>query len=384
MAVQKRRTRMYEPWGYQEENNYQSDSQIFLGDLEEFFSGAKYDKNDNKIHFYNKDGEERTASTIDVGEFEQTAIIEEAYYDKDTQELVIVFTNGDVVRISVKDLIDVNEFGDGLQVNDGIVSVKLVNGDGTEKYITVDENGISAQLLDVVIEDIKERLAAEIERATGEEERIEGKLDQEIEDRIADVDAEENRAKAEEERIEGKLDDEITRAKQAEQALDGRLNSLNDELDAEKTVREAADAALGRRIDKEIDDRTSADTALNQAIENEAQRAQEAEQELEEAIESITSGSSAELEAVKALLGYTDNDTLVTSNEHEAAFGTYNISNTDVEPSGQTIFSIGNGTSDSDRRNALEVRKDGSVYLLIEGEMLNINQLLGQIAHEIY
>ena len=83
-------------------------------------------------------------------------------------------------------------------------------------------------------------------------------------------------------------------------------------------------------------------------------------------------------------LGYKNNETLLTTNEHEVAFGEYNISNTSTEPSGQTIFSVGVGTSDEDRANAIDIRKDGSVYLMIEGEMMNINKLLGMLAHETY
>ena len=70
---------------------------------------------------------------------------------------------------------------------------------------------------------------------------------------------------------------------------------------------------------------------------------------------------------------------LSNKDDGEVAFGKYNLS---VE--GETIFSIGNGTSDENRSNALEVRKDGSVLILIEGEMMNINELLSQIAHETY
>lgn len=90
------------------------------------------------------------------------------------------------------------------------------------------------------------------------------------------------------------------------------------------------------------------------------------------------------LASVIEKLGYTNNDTLITTNEHEVAFGEYNVSNTSEEPSGQTIFSIGNGTSDEERSNAVEVMKNGDVYLWIEGEFMNVNQLLSQIAHEIY
>lgn len=83
-------------------------------------------------------------------------------------------------------------------------------------------------------------------------------------------------------------------------------------------------------------------------------------------------------------LGYTDNNTLITTNQHEVAFGEYNVSNTSTEPSGQTIFAIGNGTDGDNRSNALEVRKNGDVYMWVEGEYMQINRLLGMLAHEVY
>jgi DNA repair exonuclease SbcCD ATPase subunit len=83
-------------------------------------------------------------------------------------------------------------------------------------------------------------------------------------------------------------------------------------------------------------------------------------------------------------LGYTDNDTLERNNEYEVAFGKYNISNTSDNPSRQTVFSVGMGTGDDDRRNALEVRNNGDVYMWIEGDYMNVNKLLAQIAHEVY
>lgn len=83
-------------------------------------------------------------------------------------------------------------------------------------------------------------------------------------------------------------------------------------------------------------------------------------------------------------LGYTDNETLVTNNEHEVAFGTYNVSNAGPESSEKTIFSIGNGTAEDDRKNAVELKENGDLYLWIEGEFMCVNRLLGQLAHETY
>ena len=90
------------------------------------------------------------------------------------------------------------------------------------------------------------------------------------------------------------------------------------------------------------------------------------------------------LAALIEKLGYKDNDTLVTNGEHEVAFGEYNISHESEDPSGQTVFSVGIGTDDANRSNAVEIMKNGDLYLWVEGEFMNVNKLLGQIAHEIY
>ena len=236
-----------------------------------------------------------------------------------------------------------------------------------------------------------------LDNKTGsEEERIESKLDQEIQDRIDDVDAEENRAKAAEQVLTTNLANEITRATQTEQGLNHRIDVLNDELDAEESTRESNDAALSLRITTESNDRIAAINAekaraeaaertLNLKIEAESERAIQKEIELDERIDEIISGSPIEqLDELIEKLGYKDNDTLQTTNEHEVAFGEWNVSNTSTEPSGQTVFSVGIGTSAHDRKNALEVRKDGSVWATVEGEYLDITKILGQLTHEVY
>ena len=330
MAI-KRKTRMYEPWGYQEENNYQGSETILDNDLESFFANVKYIDGDKNIHFYNKDGEEK--ATLDVTQF-APSVVESAVYDKTTKILTITFSNGDKVEINLADLIDENEFADGLMVDNGIVKV-LIDSTG-EPYLSVSQNGIKISGVDQAIADAVE---AEKNRAEAAEQALQTALEQEITDRIADVDAEESRAKAAEEALDAKINQEIadriadvneeeTRAKAAEANLSRRLDTLNDELDAEKTIREAADVALGRRIDQEIDDRkadvdeeearakaaeealqdaidaeearaTSAETALQAAIEAEGQRAQDAEAALDEKINNVESALTDAIEAEK-------------------------------------------------------------------------------------
>ena len=371
--IKKRKTRMYEPWGYRDENNYESAEIIHENDLESFFADVSYNKDDNKIYFYNKDGEEKGA--LDVSEFVKSdSIIDKVEYKDGI--LTITFTNGDEIHIDLSELIDENEFKDGLIV-DGHV-VKVLVDDESERWLTVSENGIKISGIQDEIDRLDGRVDAEISRAIAEEGRIESKLDQEIQDRITDVNAEENRAKEAEQVLTTNLSNEITRATRTEQGLNHRIDVLNDELDAEESTRESNDAALSLRITTEVNDRIA-------AVNAEKARAEAAEEALDERIDEIISGGSIEkLDELIEKLGYKDNDTLQLTNEHEVAFGEWNVSNTSTEPSGQTVFSIGIGTSAHDRKNAFEVRKDGTVYMWVEGDFMSVNQLLGQIAHEVY
>lgn len=438
--IKKTRTRMYDPWGYQEENNYESSENQFEIELNELFASATYDDSDKKIHFFNNDGKELSGSSIDTTQFAGGSIIKRAYYDPETKILTIEFENGDKVEVDFGELVDETEFGDGLQVVDSIVSI-LIDGSG-EPYLSVGENGLKIVGINQAIADavnaekaraeqaeadLQTAIEAEEARAISAETALDAKIDQEIADRIADVDAEETRAKAAEDALDAKIDQEIqdrkddvdaeeARATAAETVLSQQITNLNSELDAEESIREAADVALGLRIDNEIADRkadvdaeetrakaaeealdtkidaeearaTSAETILQAAIEAEGQRAQDAEATLDEKIDGVISGDTpiVKLENLIEKLGYQDNDTLNTTGEHEVAFGEWNISHyDDVNPSGQTVFSVGIGTSDENRKNAIEIMKDGSVFMWIEGEFMNINKILGQISHEVY
>ena len=265
--MQKRRTRMYEPWGYREENNYQSSENIREDDLSSFFAGVEYKRSDNKIHFSNKDGGE--VGTLNVSDFiKSDQIVEKAWYEDG--KIYVKFTNGDVITVDVKELVDENEFTDGLQVIDGVVSV--LKDPASEKWLTISENGVKVDGIQAEIDRLDGRIDDETSRATSEESRIEVKLDAEI-----------TRSTDEDTRLDGKIDDETTRAKEAEAGLSRRIDTLNDELDGEKTIREAKDleeknratseeARIEAKIDSETARATSAETALDdtKANKNEA------------------------------------------------------------------------------------------------------------------
>ena len=297
----KRKTRMYEPYGYMDENNYESSEIIEENDLNSFFSDVNYNKDDNKIHFLNKDGEE--VGSLDVNEFVKSdSIIDHTEYKDGI--LKIYFTNGDIITIDLTELLDENEFKDGLTVNGHVVKV-LIDGD-SDKYISVSENGVKVAGVEADIE-------AEKTRAEGEEQRIETKLDDEIDRAInaetalnSKIDAEITRSTDEDTRLDGKIDSETARAKAEEESLSRRIDTLNDELDAEESIREAKDLEEKNRA-------TAAETALQAAISSEGQRAQDAETALDKKIDEESA------RAISAETGLAEGIEILGSNKFDNA-----------------------------------------------------------------
>lgn len=72
----------------------------------------------------------------------------------------------------------------------------------------------------------------------------------------------------------------------------------------------------------------------------------------------------------------------VANNRSEHALGEYNKSNKANDTfgdEGNTLFSIGNGTSESDRKNAFEVMQNGDIYIYVNGERVCLNDILASL-----
>lgn len=72
----------------------------------------------------------------------------------------------------------------------------------------------------------------------------------------------------------------------------------------------------------------------------------------------------------------------VANNRSEHALGEYNKSNKANDTfgdEGNTLFSIGNGTSESNRKNAFEVMQNGDIYIYVNGERVCLNDILASL-----
>lgn len=77
---------------------------------------------------------------------------------------------------------------------------------------------------------------------------------------------------------------------------------------------------------------------------------------------------------VQDSLDESGNNTLDVTNKNEIALGSYNESNQN------TVLSVGVGTSDTDRRNAIEIRKDGMIYIITDIKTNSIESLQNALA----
>ena len=156
------------------------------------------------------------------------------------------------------------------------------------------------------------------------------------------VEAEKQRAKSEELRLETNLTSETARALGQERSLISATTHIGNIV-----------AAL---TDWDGDDRASYTDEGNGIIDVMHREVHD----MKESIANVSEGVEAK-------------------NEQEAAFGRYNKSNTGFNDDEKTVFSIGIGTSTIDRKNAFEVRKNGDIYMWINGEYKCLNTIIGNL-----
>ena len=89
---------------------------------------------------------------------------------------------------------------------------------------------------------------------------------------------------------------------------------------------------------------------------------------------------------------FAEGQNTVANNRSEHAMGEFNKSNKASDTfgdSGNTLFSIGNGTSDTNRKNALEVMQNGDIYIYIKDangveHKMCLNDLLTSLLWQTY
>ena len=265
----------------------------------------------------------KTTNGTKVFDLKTNSVVDKIYYDPTREAIIIEYTvDGhrmpDVV-VPVHDLI--NEWRVSEDTNGAIKLYKFRDSGATqdvlyaesiisdhEDNILINDNGalyvsgaqIEQNKADIAalgermdaaeadIDALEDGLAAEVARATGEEQRIDGKLDREIARSTAkdeehdakinelrtDITNEITNRTNEDLRLEGLIHAEEDRAKTAESAITHNLN-------IEIAARQSGDTLLNQKIDTEVVNREAGDANLQTQITNEVNRATSEEQRIE-------------------------------------------------------------------------------------------------------
>lgn len=265
----------------------------------------------------------KTTNGTKVFDLKTNSVVDKIYYDPTREAIIIEYTvDGhrmpDVV-VPVHDLI--NEWRVSEDTNGAIKLYKFRDSGATqdvlyaesiisdhEDNILINDNGalyvsgaqIEQNKADIAalgermdaaeadIDALEDGLAAEVARATGEEQRIDGKLDREIARSTAkdeehdakinelrtDITNEITNRTNEDLRLEGLIHAEEDRAKTAESAITHNLN-------IEIAARQSGDTLLNQKIDTEVANREAGDANLQTQITNEVNRATSEEQRIE-------------------------------------------------------------------------------------------------------
>ena len=199
---------------------------IQRNEKKELFTDLKVDiENDGKdtyIAIYGDSGKTRLLSKVNANEFVTDGMLDSATYNANTHILTLTFNTAagkSAINVDLGTLVDTYTAGDGLYFSDeGHHNFAIKIATGSEKFLTVDANGLKISGIETAIS-----------TAVGN-------------------------AKTE---LEGKISDEVTRAEAAESALDGRLDVIEGEgegsikaaVKAEQDRAIGAESALSGRID---------------------------------------------------------------------------------------------------------------------------------------
>lgn len=197
------------------------------------------------------------------------SIINNAYYDNQTQELVLVISMGDTekeIRINVKELVD-DYKGDDATISideNNVISIKKeVMDKFTDLYKSISDEAAAREAADVALQGA---IDAETARREAKDTELQSAIDTEVAAREAkdaelqgNIDAEIEARTNEDTKLQEAINGEAAARTSADETLQGAI-------DSEVATREAADTNLQNTINKEIEDREAADTELQNSI----------------------------------------------------------------------------------------------------------------------
>ena len=253
---------MYEPYGYDDNSNYISKKAQIEGELEQNrindckeFASVEYNDTLQAFVFKNVKGEERGYAYM--SDIVPSELIEDAYYDAETKNLVIKFVNGKSVTIPLNDLIDVVEAGDGLKNIDGKFYINLANE--CEGFLIVDENGLKLSGVQDAINVERDRATSaeteEYNRATQAERDLAAAIRQETSERVENDNVIKNTIGSD--FTTGQTETVSYKFDQLSEKVQKEIDDRGTAISQEAQLRELGDGNLSGLITQEVNNRTA-------------------------------------------------------------------------------------------------------------------------------
>lgn len=143
LALLKRLNKMYKSL-----KDY-TDSAVEGIDYTEYVTDAAYDSGSATINFTNQNGD--VVSSVNAADFIRDGMISAVSYDSSTAVLTFSFNTDagqEDITVDLASLIDIYEAGDGISVDDHIITA--VKSSSSEDYLSISSDGIAVTGIDAI------------------------------------------------------------------------------------------------------------------------------------------------------------------------------------------------------------------------------------------
>lgn len=311
-----------------------------------------------------------------------SSLVNSTTYDAENNLLIFTVDNGKEIKVDLTDLI---EDSDLVQrrifdcFKNRIISFSSDTVNSISELSTSTSNAS---------ENIKE-LEQKLEDTSYTTAKALNKLNDDIEDAFDDIKENSIKIKNIEDNNSASndsLNELSANVKTFSSETENKINNLKEDVDNKSYVVSKSINDINDRLEDFEDDTKEKFTSINKTLEDKSyvvsKAINELKGDLEDAIdESMVIRGTGENSAIlkdsgsiaKGKNSLALGTGLIAENENEIALGKYNKS------SGDTVFSFGIGTSESDRKNAIEIKKDGNIYIWSEGTHVCLNTSIGRV-----
>lgn len=240
------------------------------------------------IVIYGDKGKTREISKVNANAFVKDGLLESATYNANTHILTLTFNTDagkSAIDVDLGTLVDTYTAGDGLYFSDeGNHNFAIKIATGSEKFLTVDANGLKISGIEAAIStavgnaktELEGKISAEESRATAAENALDGRLDViegEGEGSIkAAVAAEQTRATTEEGKLSGRITslESATHTHANKTVLDGitsdKVSNWDNEVGAKAAIAAEAETRAQKDAETLRDAKSHAEGLVNKLI----------------------------------------------------------------------------------------------------------------------